>query len=295
MLTPKRSFFTIIRQAEEGWKLTLGKNPVKLNPGIRLKIPLYHTVDRVDMRERKAAVHKLNAYTHDNVPVTVSGTLFFRVIDSYKACFDVQNYDEGVSAIGASTVRSIIGTKEYDKIISDRNGMNADLRKVIGTSIASWGVECTKFEIQEFSPSNRDVERQLEQQMEAERNRRKQVLDTEAGVNVAEGQKRKAILESEGLLQAKRNQTDAEFYKEQKQADAKKYAIETETSAVSDQMKELTKLLRTPDRVTSFLLESRRLTHLSSIAANSGNKVYFIPPDKAYPLMLPHTEHATPK
>ena len=34
--------------------------------------------------------------------------------------------------------------------------------------------------------------------MEAERNRRKQLLDTQAAVNVAEGHKQRAILESEG-------------------------------------------------------------------------------------------------
>jgi regulator of protease activity HflC (stomatin/prohibitin superfamily) len=35
-------------------------------------------------------------------------------------------------------------------------------------------------------------------QMEAERNRRKQLLDTQAQINVAEGQKQRVILESEG-------------------------------------------------------------------------------------------------
>lgn len=34
--------------------------------------------------------------------------------------------------------------------------------------------------------------------MEAERNRRKQLLDTQAQVNVAEGHKQRVILESEG-------------------------------------------------------------------------------------------------
>ena len=89
---------------------------------------------------------------------------------------------------------------------------------MIGDSISQWGVECTKFEIQSFQPANREVEvrkffwnisahhahlfviskRQLELQMEAERNRRKQLLDTQAQINVAEGQKQRVILESEG-------------------------------------------------------------------------------------------------
>lgn len=61
-----------------------------------------------------------------------------------------------------------------------------------------WGVQCTRFEVQNFHPSNRDVEKQLELQMAAERERRKQILDTQALVNVAEGHKQRTILESEG-------------------------------------------------------------------------------------------------
>ena len=59
-------------------------------------------------------------------------------------------------------------------------------------------MDFTRFEIQNFHPSNREVEKQLELQMAAERERRKQILDTQALVNVAEGQKQRAILESEG-------------------------------------------------------------------------------------------------
>ncbi|KAJ7674378.1 hypothetical protein B0H14DRAFT_2656675 [Mycena olivaceomarginata] len=53
-----------------------------------------------------------------------------------------------------------------------------------------------------FQPANHEVERQLELQMEAERNRRKQLLDTQAQINVAEGQRQRVILESEGHLAA---------------------------------------------------------------------------------------------
>lgn len=59
-------------------------------------------------------------------------------------------------------------------------------------------MDCARFEIQTFKPHNRDVEKQLELQMQAERERRKQLLDTQALVNVAEGQKQRTILQSEG-------------------------------------------------------------------------------------------------
>lgn len=47
-------------------------------------------------------------------------------------------------------------------------------------------------------PQNREIEKQLELQMQAERERRKQLLDTQALINVAEGQKQRTILQSEG-------------------------------------------------------------------------------------------------
>lgn len=55
------------------------------------------------------------------------------------------------------------------------------------------------------------TQRQLELQMEAERNRRKQLLDTQAAVNVAEGHKQRVILESEGHLIARSNEADASY------------------------------------------------------------------------------------
>jgi hypothetical protein len=37
---------------------------------------------------------------------------------------------------------------DYDTLTSERNEINAELRKVIGQSIHDWGTSCTRFEIQ---------------------------------------------------------------------------------------------------------------------------------------------------
>ena len=86
-----RTFFTIVKQGYEGWRLTLGQNPVKLDPGLRLMIPFLHSVQEVDMRETSVSVaegatqdrnshafHRLQVnitdlagFTSDNVPVLV--------------------------------------------------------------------------------------------------------------------------------------------------------------------------------------------------------------------------------
>lgn len=73
--------------------------------------------------------------------------------------------------------------------------------------------------------------------MEAERNRRKQLLDTQAQINVAEGQKQRVILESEGhvrqvfsrtfpilpsaQLEARSNEADAAYKTVVREAEAR--------------------------------------------------------------------------
>ena len=59
-----RTFATIIQQGTEGWRLSLGRNPVKLNPGLRLNVPFYHQVLEVDMREQSVSlVRRLTSIT----------------------------------------------------------------------------------------------------------------------------------------------------------------------------------------------------------------------------------------
>ncbi|KZP32175.1 stomatin family protein [Athelia psychrophila] len=280
----QRTLVTVIEQGKEAWRLSLGKNPVRLGPGLHLNLPVYHDLQKVDMRECSLAIQDLPGYTSDNVPVSCSGSLFFRITDSYKACFAISDVEQNIQRTGTSVMRSVLGGFSYDEVIANRNSLNEKLNVVIGDSIANWGVECTRFEIQTFKPANREVERQLELQMEAERNRRKQLLDTKAQVNIAEGNKERVILESEGHLVAKSNEADAAYKTVFREAEARKQQSLMEISALAQQVEELAKALsKTPDVVDpearlvalEKLVELRRLEQLQAIASSQSNSTYF--------------------
>lgn len=277
----RRTFFTIIHQGHEGWRLSFGRNPTRLAPGIQLMIPFYHTVQEVDLRERSVNIHDLSGFTADNTPVTLSGSLFFRVNNSYSACFAVDDFQHNIRNIGTSAMRSVVGHFSYDDVIGDRNRINLKLHEVIGGSIEKWGVECTRFEIQTFKPSNRDVERQLELQMEAERNRRKQLLDTQAAVNVAEGHKQRAILESEGELQSQLNQAEGTKRRLILESEGRLESARNESRALSAQVELVARALNAnpgeAERRLALdtLVELRRLEQLRAIAGGKGNNTYF--------------------
>lgn len=107
-------------------------------------------------------INDIIAYIKDNVPVDLSGTLFFKVFDSNEACFNVSDYIGSVQNIGTSTIHSTVGRFDYGMLISERNAINDELQLIIGNTISNWGVECTRFEIQSFKPQNKEVEKQLE-------------------------------------------------------------------------------------------------------------------------------------
>ncbi|KAH7887041.1 stomatin family protein [Phlebopus sp. FC_14] len=276
---PQRNIVTIVPQGHEAYRLTFGRSPSRLRPGLHLNIPILHTFQLVDMRETSIPISDLTGFTSDNVPVLISGSLFFRVHDAYNACFSVNNFNENVKSIGTSAMRSVIGSFHYDAIISDRNGINDKLRSVIGASIQNWGIECTRFEVQTFKPSNREVERQLELQMEAERNRRKQLLDTQAQVNVAEGMKQKTILQSEGELQSKLNQADGEYKARVREAEGFAQQIETIAQAISGKGAVVESEAR--KKAVEFITELRRQDTFRTIAMGKGNNTYFLPPETA--------------
>lgn len=117
------------------------------------------------MREGTIRIKELHAYTKDNVPVTITGTLFYRVVNSYKACFNVQDYLDSTTQLGTrsdlsfgrsqlcltlvfySAARSVMGQFDYDDINSDRNSINQSLAKTIHESADNWGLSCMCFEL----------------------------------------------------------------------------------------------------------------------------------------------------
>jgi regulator of protease activity HflC (stomatin/prohibitin superfamily) len=79
------------------------------------------------------------------VPVTCSGSLFYRIVDGYKACFAISDVQNNIRNTGTSAVRSVLGHFTYDQVIGDRNELNKRLNTVIGNSIAVRPRACLLF------------------------------------------------------------------------------------------------------------------------------------------------------
>jgi len=90
-LPARRTFFTIVNQYEKGICLTLGKLTAVKDPGMRVRIPFFQKIWKVDIRTRSTELPKQDVITSDNVSIMVDAILYYRVVDANKAVLTVEN------------------------------------------------------------------------------------------------------------------------------------------------------------------------------------------------------------
>jgi hypothetical protein len=132
--------------------------------------------------------------------------IYIKVVDPYKAFYEVQNYRQATVFLAQTTLRSAIGEMELDEVLYNREVINTKLRDILDTATDAWGVKVDAVEIREVDPVAA-VKAAMEEQTSAERERRAAILRAEgqkrSAILVAEGDKRSRILQAEGMRQSK--------------------------------------------------------------------------------------------
>jgi len=261
----------IVRPWERGVVEFLGRYSRTVNPGLRIIIPIFERMRKVDMREQVVDVPPQEVITKDNVVVTVDAVIYFEVTDPVKVLYNVANFYVAVTKLAQTNLRNIIGDLQLDESLTSREKINSQLRAILDEATDKWGVRVTRVELQRIEPPG-DVTQAMHRQMKAERDRRAAILEAEgikqSEILKAEGHKQAAILKAEGDAEAIRKVADAEKYK--------KIAIaEGEAEAIIKVFESIHKGRPTPQLVAIKYLEALR-----AIADGRASKV-FIPYESA--------------
>ena len=136
------------------------------------------------------------------VTLSIDGVLYLRVIDAYKASYGVEDPEFAITQLAQTTMRSELGKISLDSVFKERESLNIGIVDAINKASSDWGISCLRYEIRDIKLPDR-VQEAMQMQVEAERKKRAQILDSEgtreAEINVAEGQKRARVLASEAL------------------------------------------------------------------------------------------------
>lgn len=181
----------------------LGKFFAVLQPGVNFIIPFFDRVAyKHSLKEEALDIPEQICITRDNVQVRVDGVIFIQVIDPQKAAYGISDYKFAVTQLSQTTMRSEVGKIELDRAFEERMTINRAVVQSIDEAAIGWGVKVLRYEIKNITPPQ-TVLNAMEKQMQAEREKRAVILESEgqkqSAINLAEGQKQKVVLESEGV------------------------------------------------------------------------------------------------
>lgn len=175
----------VVNQYERGVVLTLGRFTGVREPGLRIVVPIFQRIIRVDVRSTPIDVPKQEVITKDNVTAGVDAVVYFRVLEAPKAVLETTNYVYATSQFAQAALRDITGNFELDELLSKREEISEKIKEIVDAQTSQWGIDVEAVKIQNIElPS--DMKRAMAKQAEAERERRSNIINAEGERAAAE-------------------------------------------------------------------------------------------------------------
>lgn len=168
----------VIKQYERGVVLTLGKFTGVRQPGLRIVIPIFQELIRVDIRSTPIDVSKQEVITRDNVTVSVDAVVYLRAVKPDRAVLEITNYIYGTSQFAQAALRDVIGNADLDDVLTKRDEMSKQIKEIVDTQTDQWGIDVEAVKIQNIE-LGQDMKRAMAKQAEAERERRAVIITAE--------------------------------------------------------------------------------------------------------------------
>jgi regulator of protease activity HflC (stomatin/prohibitin superfamily) len=175
----------VLRQYERGVAFFLGRYWGTKGPGLIFLPAGFASQKRVSLRIVAMDIPPQDVITRDNVSVKVNAVLYMRVSDPAKAVLEIEDYLYATSQLAQTTLRSVLGEVELDELLSDREKINAVLKKIIDERTDLWGIEVSAVEVKDVDLPDQ-MKRAMARQAEAERERRAKVIAAQGELQASE-------------------------------------------------------------------------------------------------------------
>jgi len=178
-----------------------GRYSHEVSPGLFFAIPFVDTLYSIDFRETVINIRPQSAITKDNVRIELSGCLYVKFEDSYKALYGAKRPLFAAVQQAQSVMRSCVGKMEMDDIFHNRTELNDSVREGVQNATEFWGLTVNRYEVTDITPDV-EIAKAMDLQAAAERHRREKILaakaERESIILISEGRRLQMINEAKG-------------------------------------------------------------------------------------------------
>jgi regulator of protease activity HflC (stomatin/prohibitin superfamily) len=206
------SAIKVVNEYERGVIFSFGRvQGTAKGPGLFVLVPIRDKMIKIDLRTVTMDVPPQDIITRDNVPARVNAVVYFRVLDPNRAVVEVENYVLATSQISQTTLRSVLGQKDLDDLLTNREAINDQLQTIIDEQTDPWGIKVSVVEVKDVEIPQQ-MQRAMARQAESERERRSKIIAAEGEYQASERLRQAADrLDSPAALQLRLFQTMGEI------------------------------------------------------------------------------------
>ncbi|MBP3535777.1 MAG: SPFH/Band 7/PHB domain protein [Muribaculaceae bacterium] len=224
----------------------------------------------IDLREQVYDFPSQQVITRDNVTTEINALIYFQIVDPKKAVYEIDNLPNAIEKLTQTSLRNVIGELELDETLTSRDTINSKLQAILDDATNKWGVKVNRVELQDITPPA-SVRQAMEKQMQAERNRRAEILN-------AEGEKQSLILKSEGEKASRINQAEAVKQSEILRAEGEARAIILNAEAEAEAIRRVADAVTaTNTNPATYILAMKYIETLREMTSGQDNKTVYIP------------------
>jgi len=174
-----------VNQYQRGVMFTLGKFTGIKEPGWRLVIPIFQSMQKIDIRTKAVDVPDQEVITRDNIPVRINAVVYYKIADASKAVLAVEDYYYATSQVAQTTMRNAVGERTLDGLLQKRAEVAEQIKLRVDTLTDPWGIDVESVELKDvIIPEN--LKRTISKKAEAEREKRAVIINAEGDMIAAD-------------------------------------------------------------------------------------------------------------